>query len=308
MKTKTILALLSAITVLAVFSAIAFSHRSRSVRNHATDGARTFQVHGQIRGIDAANQTIRIAHDAIPNYMPAMIMPFAVKDATLLKGLAAGDSVQFELAVTDNDSWISHLEKIAADAPLGPPASATNSTSETELTRIQVGEMVPNFQLTDQAGRPIQLRDYRGQAVVLTFLYTRCPLPNYCPLMAANFAELQKRLSKEFPDRYHLLSVSIDPQFDTPEVLKRYAAQYEADERHWSFTTGTEEQINFVTKLVALFHEPENGFISHDLRTALIGPDGRLVHVWKGNAWTPYEVQRLVSESLAGEKDYATAR
>jgi protein SCO1/2 len=126
--------------------------------------------------------------------------------------------------------------------------------------------------------------------------------------MSANFAVLQKRLSKEFPGRYHLLSVSIDPQFDRPPVLQEYAARYGADERQWTFATGTQEQINFVTGLFGLFHEPENGFISHDLRTALIGPDGRLVQLWKSNVWTPYEVGRRLGETLTGPKGYALRR
>jgi protein SCO1/2 len=157
--------------------------------------------------------------------------------------------------------------------------------------------MVPEFTLTDQNGRPIRLSDFRGKAVVLTFIYTRCPLPNFCPLMSKNFEALQERLSRAVPGKCHLLSVSIDPKFDTPEVLKGYAALYHADEKSWSFATGSEEQMNVVASMFGLVHEPESGMISHNLRTALIGDDGRLLHLWKSNVWTPYEVQRMLEES-----------
>jgi len=306
MKAKPILALLVTLTLAAICAAIALSRRHPPPTRPAAE-ERTFQVQGHIRALDLANNTIRIAHEEIPGYMPAMTMPLAVKDAALFKGLSAGDSVQFELSVTENDSWISHIERIPEEA-LVEPATVKGQIPEPDPAQLQAGERCPDFKLVGQNGRPIHLSDFRGKAVVLTFIYTRCPLPNFCPLMTANFAELQKRLSKDFPGRYHLLSVSIDPQFDRPEVLKEYAARNHADERHWTFATGTEEQIDTVAKLVALFHEPENGLISPDLRTALIGPEGRLVHVWKSNVWTPYEVQRRVAETLNGKKDYAVAR
>ena len=179
------------------------------------------------------------------------------------------------------------------------------SLTDREAERVQVGEIVPDFKLTDQNGRVIHLNDFRGKAVVLTFIYTRCPLPNFCPLMSKNFSQLEERLSKEFTNRYQLLSISMDPDFDTPEVLKEYAARYHASAKDWTFATGDAEQIKFVAGLTGLYYVKENGLISHDLRTALIGPDGRLVHLWKSNVWTPYEVQRMVRETLTGEKHMA---
>ena len=170
---------------------------------------------------------------------------------------------------------------------------------------MQVGETVPDFQLVDQDGRAVRLSDYRGRAVVLTFIYTRCPLPNFCPLMSKHFAELEQRLNKELPGRYHLLSISMDPEFDTPAVLKEYASRYEARTADWTFATGDAGQIDTVAQLLGLYYVRENGLISHDLRTALFGPDGRLVHLWKSNVWTPYEVQRRVRETLSGSQEVA---
>jgi protein SCO1/2 len=306
MKPKVILSALGVFTLLAVASAVVLVRRSQPAPSVPV-GAQVFQVHGQVRGLEAAGKTIRIAHEAIPGYMPAMTMPFHVKDATLLKGLSVGDRVQFELVVTRDDSWIAHVETVSTEAS-AVAATVTKpaaSIPDRETERVQTGEAVPDFQLIDQNGRPFRLSELRGKAVVLTFIYTRCPIPNFCPLMSKNFADLQGRLEKEFSGRYQLVSVSLDPRFDRPEVLKEYASRYGADERHWRFATGDEEQINFVTGLMGLFHEPENGLISHDLRTALIGPDGRLVQLWKSNVWTPYEVQRRVRETLTGAKDVA---
>ena len=306
MKPKTVLSALGALTLAAVLSAIAII-RSNPPASSLPPGSQTFEVAGQIRELDIANKTVRIAHEEIPDYMPAMTMPFNVRDAALLDELVAGDPVRFQFIVTESDSWISRIEKNPSEETnlSAVAADAGTTPQDRELDRVQTGEVVPDFELVDQNGEPIRLRDFRGKAVVLTFIYTRCPIPNFCPLMSKNFADLQSRLAPEFPGRFVLLSVSIDPRFDRPEVLKRYSARYEADTRHWKFATGDEEQINGVAGLMGLLHEPENGLISHDLRTALISPDGRLVHLWKSNVWTPYEVQRRVRETLTGTMDIA---
>jgi protein SCO1 len=298
MKTRIVLFGFCSLTLAAVVGLVSVG---RKAGNHSTvERARTFQVRGQVREIDAATRTVRIAHEAIPEYMPAMTMPFSLKKSALLDGLTVGEIVQFELSVTENDSWISHIEKLSE--PLGEVA-ATGQGSE--LEHVQVGEMVPDFGLLDQNGRAIRLSEFRGRAVVLTFIYTRCPLPNFCPLMSKNFAELEQRLSNEFANKFQLMSVSMDPEFDRPAVLKEYGERYGANEKDWTFATGDAEQIQFVAGLMGLYYAKENGLISHDLRTALIGADGRLVHLWKSNVWTPYEVQRMVRETLTGACDIA---
>lgn len=303
MKLKIVLSILFTLALGIGLSVVALKHGKPSPVATAAD-TRTFEVHGTIRDIDTIEKRIRIAHEAIPDYMPAMTMPFAVKNTTVLKGLSTGDQVQFELSVTADDSWVSHIEKIASDSPT---TAANPSLPLRDMELVQIGETVPDFSLVDQNGKEIHLLDFRGTAVVLTFIYTRCPLPNFCPLMSKNFAELQKRLTKEFPGRYHLLSITMDSEFDRPAVLKDYAMRYDADERFWIFATGSEEQINTVAGLLGLYFVRENGLISHDLRTALIGPNGKLLHIWKSNVWTPYEVQRMVGEALTGPKDAFTA-
>jgi protein SCO1/2 len=307
MKTKVILAGLGLLTLVGVSSVLVLRQQP-STTAAVNAGVKTFVVRGQVRSLDLTHRTVRITHEAIPDYMPAMTMPFEVKDVAVLNGLAPGDEVQFELAVTDDDSWIARVQKLGSAAPAEAAAAADASAAtlaDREAERVQVGETVPDFQLVDQDGRAVRLSDYRGRAVVLTFIYTRCPLPNFCPLMSKHFAELEQRLNKELPGRYHLLSISMDPEFDTPAVFKEYASRYEACAADWTFATGDAGQIDTVAQLLGLYYVRENGLISHDLRTALIGPDGRLVHLWKSNVWTPYEVQRMVRETLTGSQEVA---
>jgi protein SCO1/2 len=311
MKPKIVFSALAVLAVVTACLAVALARQSQRSLKSATAISRpvqtkTFFVHGTIRNVDVVNRVLRIAHEEIPNYMSAMTMPFSVKDPGVMKDLNPGDSVQFELTVTDDDSWVSHIEKLPSGESV--PSVSNNpsaSSQEREAECLQSGEAVPDFHLVDQDGKPVRLSDFRGKAVVLTFVYTRCPLPNFCPLMSKNFAELEQRLSKEFAGKYHLLSITMDPDFDRPEVLKEYSSRYGASASDWTFATGTVDQIKSLAGLVGLYYARENGLITHDLRTALIGADGRLVHLWKSNVWTPYEVQRMVRETLTGERDVA---
>ena len=260
-------------------------------------GSQRYHVRGEVRGIDTESKQIRIKHEEIPNYMAAMTMPFDVRDTTLLRGLKAGDEVGFELIVTEDDSWIASIQKLREATT---PASSNNSDSaNSDAQRVQVGETVPDFTLTDQNGGAVKLSDFRGKAILLTFIYTRCPLPNFCPLMSKNFASLQERLERKFPGKFQLLSVSIDPEFDRPEILKEYGGRYTDNQSTWTYGTGTVEQTDSVGEMFGLIQERVGGLVNHDLRTALIGPDGRLVHLWKSNVWTPYEVERRVEEVLS---------
>ncbi len=300
MKTKTTLALLSLVTLAAITGAVWVAHQTHAPAQVAPSAAdrQTFEVKGLVRSLEADGTTVHIEHEEIPGYMPSMTMPFTVKDPTELRGLKAGDAVKFRLVVTKDDSWIADLAKLdQAPADLAKPASAAPAEASA-ADPVAIGSPVPDFTLTDQNGAPVHLRDFRGQAVLVTFIYTRCPLPNYCPLMSMNFASLQARLSQEFPGKFHLLSVSFDPAFDTPQVLKDYAARYNRDEKTWTFACGTPAQVDRVAGLFGLLYKPEGGVITHDLRTALISPEGRLVHIWRSNVWTPFEVQRRVRETM----------
>jgi protein SCO1/2 len=288
--------LVSAAIAAGVAAGVTIQRQSRKAVAASSAAEQHFYVRGEVRSIDPGVRSIRIKHEEIPNYMAAMTMPFDVREASLLRGLEPGDEIGFELIVTKDDSWITSIHKLNA-ASAEAVADISQLTAK-EVQRVQVGETVPDFALTDQNGRVVELKDFRGKAVLITFIYTRCPLPNFCPLMSKNFASLQERLEKEFPGQFQLLSVSIDPQFDQPEILKQYAARYTRNDSTWTFGTGTPEQSDAVGALFGLVQERAGGLINHDLRTALVGPNGKLIHVWKSNVWTPYEVQRRVEEVL----------
>ncbi len=307
MKTKVAPLILVVFTVTAVLSALAINRQIRGSQSPC-GRKREFIVSGIVRGIDATNKLIRIEHEEIPDYMPAMTMPLSVKETALLQGLQSGETIEFTLAVTEDDSWISGIrktEETTTATSFSSKREALKTTRESEL--LTVGEMIPDFVLTDQNSKKVRLSEFKGKAVILTFIYTRCPLPNFCPLMSKNFSALQQRLATEFADNFHLLSVSIDPKFDTPDVLKAYSMVWSKDEKSWSFLSGTAEETETVGRAFGLIYEESGGLINHDLRTALIGPDGKLVHIWKSNVWTPYEIQRMVRETLTGKRDVASA-
>src|SRR3954469_22985488 len=180
MKPKAILLALTALTVAAIAVLFLFATPQSSVK--------TFRVRGEIRGIALAEKTIRIAHEEIPGYMPAMTMPLNIKSPSLFQGLSLGDHIRFELTVTDKSSWISAIEKLPMptnlEAPAEPPIA---SGMDREADRVKTGQAVPDFALLNQNGDRIQLSDYRGKYVLVTFIYTRCPIPDFCPLMSKKF-------------------------------------------------------------------------------------------------------------------------
>jgi protein SCO1 len=298
MKLKFTLLACCALTFLAVLSALAIN-RQNPISDLTAASQRTFKVRGVIRELSADGQTVQIRHDEIPGYMPAMVMPFTIKDPVLLKGLSVGDRVQFRFEVTESDSWISQIEKeTAASVDSSPREDRLAAAPAQPAERLEIGERIPDVSLLDQDGRPFRFSDFKGKATLITFIYTRCPIPNFCPLMSKNFAALQERLSKDLPGRFQLVSVTIDPEFDRPEILKSYAARYTPNQAGWAFATGAPEQIDEICTALGLSRQAEGGLISHNLSTALIGPDGRLVHIWKSNVWTPFEVHRMMKETL----------
>jgi len=223
--------------------------------------------------------------------MSAMTMPFALKDDWVFGVLQPGDTVNAELVVDGSHSWLEGIvitQEAAGDA-LG---LATGEAHE-----AGPGDTVPDLTLLNQYGGRIHFHQYRGKILVLTFIYTRCPLPDYCPLMSNNFAEIENTLKKDpaLYARTHLLSVTIDPQNDTPRVLRDYGAGFvpeggTEDFSHWEMATGSADEVKKVAEFFGLRYWQESGQIVHSLRTALIGPDGRVLKVYRGNDWKPEQV------------------
>jgi protein SCO1/2 len=257
--------------------------------------ARRFELTGSVVRIDREAGRVTVAHDNIPGFMDAMTMPFTVQEPGALDSLAPGDGVSAILVVTEEASW---LEDLVVTRKMGEKATADSAVPPPPVTpeEPQPGQPVPGFSLVNQDGRPIHLAQYRGKALVLTFIYTRCPLPDFCPRMTRHFVELEESLNEE-PELYHkthLLSVSFDPEYDTPAVLKEYAQDQLPDRSvpfdHWELATGSEEEIKEITSFFGLSYWSEPDQIVHSLRTAVVGPDGTLFKLYRGNEWTPSEI------------------
>ena len=211
-------------------------------------------------------------------------MRFHVTSKEDLSRLAPGARVDFDLRVSKHESSARNVrvrETKLEGVNVAPPAN-----------RVAVGAPVPDFSLTDQAGRAVRLSDFRGRVVALDFIYTRCPLPDVCPRLSANFAYVAKKL----PD-VQLLSITIDPQFDTPPVLAGYARRYGANGESWRFLTGPMDQIRDVAGLFGLIYWPEDGSITHTVATAVIGRDGRLAALIEGSTYRPDQLRDLVEHT-----------
>ena len=244
-----------------------------------------YDLHGRVVSVNKDRGQVTLAHEAIEGYMNAMTMPFNVKDDRALSVLSPGQRVDAVLVVQGDRSWIEDLRISGAETVENP---------EDVLPLPEPGDSVPDFGLLNQDNRPIHLHQYRGRPLLITFIYTRCPLPDYCPLMSGNFAAIHHSLqslpaSDQAP---HLLSVSFDTDFDTPSVLREYAGRYMRPVLfdRWEFATGSPEEIRAITGYFGLAYQKESGQIIHSLVTALIGPDGRLVRLYQGNQWRPAQI------------------
>lgn len=252
----------------------------------ASSEPRVFTGRGIVKALATDGKSVVIQHESITNYMPAMTMPFDVHDTNLLRGLSPGDDISFRLNVAATDGWIDKITVIKkADTGSAPVAEATFSHAVNELN---VGDTVPDYHFTNELGQPVHLAQYRGRPVAMTFFFTSCPYPNYCPRMTSNFADAAANLSRlTGPNgRWQLLSISFDPKTDTPEHLKAYAMARNYDSTHWSFLTGDLAQI---TELADNFGETfasVTGTISHNLRTVVIDPQGKVKAIFLGNTWS----------------------
>jgi protein SCO1/2 len=269
----------------------------------AAPTGRRYQVKGKVVRVDKAKHSVTLDHEEIPGYMEAMIMSYALKDEQTLSELAPGDQLQATLVVDAGTSW---LEEVVFTRTEQIESAGKESVA---LSEPKPGDAVPNFSLVNQDAKPIRLAGYRGKALLLTFIYTRCPLPEYCTLMSDNFAAIDRELQKDAAlyAKTHLLSISFDPAFDTPKVLRSYGAAHTGNFnketfKHWEFATGKPEQIKEAAQFFGLTYVQETDQIVHSLRTAIITPDGRLYKLYTGNDWKPEEVLndlRALPESSA---------
>ncbi len=255
------------------------------------ESGRHYDVRGVVRGISPDRTILDIQHEDIPNFMPSMTMPFLTRDQNEIADLKLGDAISFQVTVSKSDFWIDRVKKIAReDVDVRDPKPT--STLDNQSSRLKEGDAIPAFSLTDQNGKHITTDTFRGQPFVLTFVFTRCAIPNFCPRMTSNFSELQDliKAAGDSVAKTRLLSITLDPVFDTPEVLKQYGASSNEDSDVWAFATGDPKQVDALTEAFSVYRKTESGTLSHGLATTLIDPNGKILKIWRGNAWTAPEV------------------
>ncbi len=256
-----------------------------------------YPLKGKVVEVDLANRKVTIAHEDIPGFMPAMTMPFVVleKDAALLRGVGPGDEITATLVAPDSRYWLEDLVVVKKGTP------DPNATPAPRAHEPHPGDAMPDVALVDQDGKPLRLADYHGKAVALTFVFTRCPLPDFCPLMMKKFAAAHATLAKDaaLASRTHLLTISFDTKHDTPDVLRAFGKPFQKTAppfTHWTLATGKDEAIRALGGALELDYVEENRSFTHNLRTAVLDPEGKLRRLFRGNEWTPEE---LVAELKA---------
>jgi protein SCO1/2 len=254
--------------------------------------SREYQLQGQVLTLNADHTEANIKHEDIKDFMPAMTMPYKVRDAKQYEGLVPGDLINAKLVVLSNDAYLTDVKKVG-NAPLEKmPEDKTVASSGFEL--LKDGAHIPDeFTFVDQDGKKVNLQSFHGKAVALTFTYTSCPMPTFCPLMDRNFATMQEKIKADPAFKGHLISVSIDPLTDTPPVLKKHAAKLGADPEVWTFLTGDRDDIDkFAARfgLTTTRAENDQRDITHTLRTVIIDRKGNLVKTFVGNEWKPDQV------------------
>jgi len=253
-----------------------------------------YDLKGKVISIDKEKRELTIAHEDIKDYMSGMTMAFSVKDDWVYEIAAPGNQITATLVVDGTQSWLEDVVLTEDSTPVsGAPAI--------EGADPKVGDQVPDYRLINQDGKTIRIQDYKGKALLLTFIYTRCQDPNQCTLMSSNFAAIDQELQKQ-PELYgktHLLSISFDPAYDTPKVLRSYGAAHTgkySDETfaHWEFVSGSVDEVKGIAKFFGLryYQDTSSGTeqVIHSLRTAVIGPDGKILKVYRGNEWKPEEL------------------
>jgi protein SCO1/2 len=253
-----------------------------------------YPLHGQVLAVDAAHQSLTVKHEDIPGFMPGMTMTYPVATAALMQGRTPGELINATLEVADATGRLVTIEHTGS-APLPEGTNAVAMAANL----LSIGDPVPDVALIDQDDRRRTLAEWKGTATLVTFIYTRCPLPNFCPLMDQNFQKVQTLLAADATLRGHvkLVTVSIDPAFDTAAVLHAHAARVKADPAVWTFLTG---DVGTIDRLAAAFgvgvlRDPQQATnITHNLRTTLVDADGRVAQIYSGNDWTPADVLKDV--------------
>lgn len=269
--------------------------------------AKTYSVRGKVLEVDANNQEILLQHEAVPGFMEAMTMPYKVADPAAVRELHPDDQISATIVVVPSGAELRNVVITGQAVP--------NVLPKMQYHVPQPGDTVPDFQLVNQSGQHIHLAQYRGKVLLLTFIYTRCPLDDFCPRMSRNFAEIEHQLTgdKEMSQKTHLLSISFDTAYDKPAVLRSYGEAYTGNYNkesftHWEFAAPDAQTL---TKMTQFFDVGVTGSnpqsMVHSLSTAMIGSDGKVIEWLPTNDWKPADVLTDMRKATAEAKPKGAA-
>ena len=263
----------------------------------AEPASRTYEVHGIVRDIAPDRHTATIQHDKIPGFMMAMTMDFNVKATNELNGISPNDEINFKLVVSDDDSWIKDVRFVSHRIE-----QTTNGvvTIHMKMPDLKRGDALPDYELTTETGSQIHFSDFRGRVLAFTFFFTRCPLPDYCPRMSKDFAETRQLLlnTPNAPTNWEFLSISFDPDNDDPDTLTRYAKYFREDNAdRWLFASVSTNVLADLAPKLDLMVKHEGSGISHNLRTVVLDPQGRIFRQLDGNEWIPQKLADAMLEA-----------
>ena len=273
--------------LLAMTAVVAGCSKSKPAENAAN--MKRYHLVGKIISINVAQNTLMVDSQEIPGFMAAMVMPYPVHEASQLNGLAPGDEITADLMVNESDSS-AYLENIVVTKKAGGKPTA-------QVHIPEAGEQVPDFVVLDQNNKRIHLASFRGHVLLVTFIYTRCPFKNYCPLISHDFAEIYAQTKKDpkLAKSVRLLTVSFDPQHDTPAVLRKYGESFcsvtgGAPFDRWVFAAAPAKELPQMANFFGLTYSERNGKIVHSMSTTVIAPDGKIYKWYDGSDWQPSEL------------------
>ncbi len=279
----------------------AFGNSISAAPNAGDPNAKYYSAQGVVEQIAPDRAAVKIHHQNIPGYMMEMTMDFPVQNTNELSGISPGDQITFTLVVAEKDDWVENIHRVGRAAETQTNAMSMLHAMNSEL---KPGEILPDYELTVEDGKQIHFADFRGKVLAFTFFYSRCPLPNYCPLMSNNFRETRKLLlaTADAPTNWQFLSISFDPDFDTPEVLSNYGSVYRGgDADRWLFASASVKTLANLAPNLDLMIMRENGNImEHGLRTVVLDAQGRIFRQLDGNKWTPQELANAILEAARG--------
>jgi len=297
-----------------LLAALLFAHSVFAAPPANDQNPKSYQARGVVEGIAPGLSQATIHNQDIPGYMSEMTMDFPVKDTNELSGISTNDEVTFTLMVTETNDWIENIHRVGHSAgsmtnsmPMPGNSPMTNSMPMTMdmsggaiPSLVKPGDPLPDYSLTGENGGQVHLSDFRGQALAFTFFYTRCPLPDYCPRMNNDFKQAREILSANAsgPTNWQFLSISFDPSFDTPEMLADYAAGFRGENTNrWLFASAPTNVLVDAALRLGLIIMQQGDSISHNMRTIVLDPQGRVYQQFNGNLWTPQELADAMSRA-----------